>query len=104
MAKFADQSQVGQWLREQTPASVTALRDLLREFVAWVWAQAAPQRLRHAGQREIFFDDSQLEVRGKQLEGAAINYNGDRALGWQTLWVGPLLCDSHLGSPGGREP
>src|ERR1051326_4241167 len=52
-----------------------------------------------AGQREVFFDDTQLEVRGKQFEGAAINYNGDLALSWQTLWVGPFLCDSHLGSP-----
>jgi len=100
VAKFADQSQVGTWLREQTPASVTALRDLLREFVAWVWAQAEPRRLLHAGQREIFFDDTQLEVRGKQFEGAGINYNGDLALSWQTLWVGPFLCDSQLGSPG----
>ena len=100
VAKFADPSQVGTWLREQTPASVAALRDLLREFVTWVWSQAEPRRLLHAGQREICFDDSQLEVRGKQFEGAKINYNGDLALSWQTLWVGPFLCDSQLGSPG----
>lgn len=98
--KFADQSQVGTWLREQTPAGIAALRSLLREFVTWVWAQAPANRLLHAGQREIFFDDSQLEVRGHHFEGAAINYNGDRALSWQTLWVGPFLCDSQLGSPG----
>lgn len=49
--------------------------------------------------RDIFFDDSQLEVRGKQFVGAAINYNGDLALSWQTLWVGPFLCDSQLGPP-----
>jgi hypothetical protein len=98
--KFADQSQVGEWLREQSEASVTALRALLHEFVAWVWAQAEPRRLLHAGQREVFFDDSQLEVFGRQFEGAAINYNGDLALSWQTLWVGPLLVDSHLGRPG----
>jgi hypothetical protein len=98
--RFADQSQVGEWLREQSEQSVEALRGLLREFVAWVWQQAAPGRLLHAGQREVFFDDSQLEVSGRHFEGAAINYNGDRALSWQTLWVGPLLCDSHLGRPG----
>jgi hypothetical protein len=97
--KFADQSQVGEWLREQSLESVAALRQLLNEFVSWVWQQAEPARLLHAGQREVFFDDTQLEVRGKQFEGAAINYNGDLALSWQTLWVGPFLCDSHLGSP-----
>jgi len=98
--KFADQSQVGEWLRGQTPESVDALRQTLREFVAWVWKQTAAERLLHAGQREVFFDDTQLEVSGKHFEGAAINYNNDLALSWQTLWVGPLLTDSHLGKPG----
>jgi len=100
VGKFADQSQVGEWLREQTEQSMAALRQLLREFVQWVWREAEPGRLLHAGQREVFFDDTQLEVNGKQFEGAAINYNGDLALSWQTLWVGPLLCDSQLGRPG----
>jgi Transposase DDE domain group 1 len=97
--KFADQTQVGQWLREQSAASVTALRQVVHQFVAWVWQQAEPRRLLHTGQREVFFDDTQLEVSGKKFEGAAINYNGDLALSWQTLWVGPLLCDSQVGSP-----
>jgi hypothetical protein len=99
--KFADQSQVGEWLREQSAESVTALRQLLQAFIVWVWQQAEPGRLLHGGQREVFFDDTQLEVSGKHFEGAAINYNGDRALSWQTLWVGPFLCDSQLGSPQG---
>lgn len=50
----------------------------------------------------MFFDDTQLEVGGRKFEGAALNYNGDLALSWQTLWVGPLLNDSHLSSP--KEP
>lgn len=99
VGKFADQSQVGEWLREQTEESVAALRQLLHQFVTWVWQQADPRRLLHSGQREVFFDDTQLEVCGKHFEGAALNYNGDRALSWQTLWVGPLLGDSHVGSP-----
>ena len=86
-------------MREQSAESVAALQQLLREFVAWVWQQAEPRRLLHAGQREVFFDDTQLEVSGKHFEGAAINYNGDLALSWQTLWVGPLLADSHVGRP-----
>jgi hypothetical protein len=97
--RFADQTQVGEWLRGQTPESLVALRAVLRELVAWVWQQTAPERLLHAGQREVFFDDTQLEVCGKHFEDAAINYNGDLALSWQTLWVGPLLADSHLGGP-----
>ena len=99
VGKFADQSQVGEWLREQTEESVAALRQLLHQFVTWVWQQADPRRLLHSDQREVFFDDTQLEVSGKHFEGAALNYNGDMALSWQTLWVGPLLGDSHVGSP-----
>lgn len=97
--KFADQSQVGEWLREQSEQSVAALRQLLHQFVMWVWQQAEPRRLLHGGQREVFFDDTQLEVRGQHFEGAALNYNGEVALSWQTLWVGPLLTDSHVGRP-----
>ena len=99
VGKFADETQVGQWLREQSEERVVALRQLLHEFVAWVCKEADPRRLLHCGQREVFFDDTQLEVYGKQFEGAAINYKGDLALSWQTLWVGPLLCDSQLGRP-----
>jgi hypothetical protein len=100
VGKFADQSQVGEWLREQSEVSVAALRGVLHELVEWVWQQAEPRRLRHSGQREVFFDDTQLEVCGKHFEGAAINYAGDLALSWQTLWVGPLLADSHVERPG----
>lgn len=99
VGKFADQSQVGEWLREQSEESVAALRQLLHQFVTWVWQQTEPRRLLQCGQREVFFDDTQLEVSGKHFEGAALNYSGDVALSWQTLWVGPLLCDSHVGSP-----
>ena len=99
VGKFADQSQVGEWLREQSEESVAALRQLLHEFVAWVWQQADRRRLLHAGQREVFFDDTQLEVTGRHFQGAAIHYHRDLALSRQTLWVGPLLGDSHVGSP-----
>ena len=98
--KFADQSQVGEWLRGQSDESVTALREVLHEFVAWVWKHTPSERLLHAGQREVFFDDTQLEVNGKHFEGAKLNYNKDMALSWQTLWVGPLLTDCQMGSPG----
>lgn len=99
VGKFADQSQVGEWLREQSGESVAALRQLLHELVTWVWQRAEPRRLLHGGQREVFFDDTQLEVFGKHFEGAALNYHGDVALSWQTLWVGPLLTDSHVDRP-----
>jgi len=52
VGKFADQSQVGEWLREQTEESVAGLRRLLHEFVAWVWHRTEPGRLRHAGEHE----------------------------------------------------
>ena len=98
--KFADESQVGEWLRAQSVESVAAVRALNRELVAWIDRRVQRRRVQHGGQDELFFDDTQLEVSGKQFEGAHLNYNGDVALSWQTLWWGPLLADSVLGSPG----
>lgn len=100
VGRFADQTQLGEWLRKQTAASVAAFGRLIREFVAWVVARAEPARWTYAGRAEVFFDDTQIEVYGPSFEGAQINYNGDRALSWQTLWFGPFLLDGQLGSPG----
>ena len=98
--KFADQSQVGEWLRAQTDDGITALAALVREFAAWVKKHADPARITLGGRTEIFFDDTQIEVSSHKFEGAAMNYNGDIALSWQCLWVGPLLVESDLGPSG----
>ena len=100
VGKFADQSQVGEWLRAQSEVGIAALGQLVREFVAWVKKHADPARMTLAGRTELFFDDTQIEVSSDKFQGAAMNYNGDIALSWQCLWVGPLLAESDLG-PGG---
>lgn len=98
--RFADQTQLGQWLRQQSPASVAAFWGLIAEFVQWVIARADAARWTYAGRAEVFFDDTQIEVFGPSFQGARINYNGDRALSLQTLWFGPFLLEGQLGSPG----
>lgn len=98
--RFADQTQLGEWLRKQSEASVAAFWGLIAEFVRWVLAQAKTERWTYAGRAEVFFDDTQIEVFGPSFEGAQTNYNGDRALSWQTLWFGPFLLAGQLGSPG----
>lgn len=90
----ADQSTLGEWLRAQSDASVEAVMDLNRAFVAEVLAKAIPGRVRHAGRPVVFFDDTEIEVDGKNFEGARINYDGNRALSFQTLWVGPFVADA----------
>lgn len=97
---FADQTQLGQWLRQQNEASVAAFWQLTSDFVHWVTARADAARWTYAGRAEVFFDDTQIEVFGPSFEGAKINYNGDRALSWQTFWFGPFLLDGQLGEPG----
>jgi hypothetical protein len=94
--KVADASTQAEWLRAQTPASVEALAQLNAQFVKAVLDVAPSARIRHAGQLEVFFDDTEIEVFGKKAEGARINYNGDRALSWQTVWCGPFLLDGIL--------
>jgi hypothetical protein len=100
VARFADQTQLGEWLRKQSDASVAAVWQLVSDFVAWVIARAKAGRWTYAGRAEVFFDDTQIEVHGPSFEGAKINYNGDRALSWQTLWFGPFLLGGELGEPG----
>ena len=97
---FADQTQLGEWLRKQSDASIFAFWQLIGQFVQWVITRADAARWTYAGRAEAFFDDTQIEVFGPSFEGAKINYNGDRALSWQTFWFGPFLLDGELGSPG----
>ena len=99
---FADESTLGEWLRAQTPESVRLIGEITREFILWVMQRATPGRWLHNGQREVFFDDTELEVSGKTFEQARINYEGNLALSWQVLWVGPFLAAQSLG--GHPEP
>jgi hypothetical protein len=72
----------------------------LEKVVDWASQQAKPGRWRHAGEVELFFDDTEIEVEGHKFEGARINYEGNRALSWQTLWQGPWLLDGILDGAG----
>jgi len=100
LEKVADEATLGEWLRAQTPESVRLLRKLNSDFVKEAMAESKPARVRHGGELEIFFDDTQIEVYGKKIEGARLNHNGDLALSWQTLWAGPFLLDQELGGFG----
>jgi hypothetical protein len=100
LAKAADQTTLGEFLRAQTRASVQALLDLNAQFVDWAWSQTRPARLQHAGWTEYFFDDTEIEVSGPKIEGARVNYEGNRALSWQVLWQGPFVLDHELDGAG----
>ena len=99
---FADESTLGEWLRAQSPESVQAIGQITREFILWVMERISPGRWLHNGQREVFFDDTELEVSGKTFEQARVNYGGKLALSWQVMWVGPFLAAQSLG--GHAEP
>ena len=98
VAKLPDQTAVGEWLRDIGEPGWQVLRRINRDFVQGALGQAAPARYRHLGRTECFFDDTQIEVSGPSFEGAAINYEGHRALSWQVLLVGPFLADHILGA------
>jgi hypothetical protein len=98
--RFPDESSVGEWLRNVGEKGACAIREIVRDFVEWSFLQADEKRYRHAGQVECFFDDTQIEVSGSRFEGAAVNYEGNLAIGWQTLWVGPFVADGEFGSTG----
>jgi hypothetical protein len=96
LAKGADQTTLGEWLRAQTKESVLALHRINAQLVDWASQQAKPGRWLQGGAVETFFDDTEIEVAGHQFEGARINYEGNRALSWQTLWYGPWMLDGIL--------
>ena len=98
LAKFPDQTAVGQWLRDIGEPGWQALRRINRAFVQWALERAAPARYQHAGRTECFFDDTQIEVSGSSFEGAAMNYEGNLALSWQVLLTGPFVADQILGA------
>jgi len=94
---------MGEWLRAQNKESLKELWAIIREFVRWSLKKAKPGRVRHGGELEVFFDDTQIEVDGRCFKGTAINYEGALSYSWQTLWVGPFLADGEWG-PGSRDP
>ena len=105
VVRFADQTQLGEWLRGLGPEGVAALRRVQRALVRKALALCPAPAVRSGGELEVFFDDTQLEVTGAKIEGAAINYEGRRALGWQCLFAGPFLADQVLtgdNTPGQR--
>ena len=71
----------------------------VKDFNGRIERRAEPAAVRHGGMLEAFFDDTQIEVAGRRFEGAKINYDGNLALSWQMLWVGPFLADAIMGSP-----
>jgi hypothetical protein len=97
---FADQTTVGQWLRTQTPESIAGLWQVIEQFVMWVLERTDARRWTYCGRGEVFFDDTQIEVKGRSFEGAKLNYEGNVALSWQTFWWGPFLLEAQLNSPG----
>jgi hypothetical protein len=96
VTRFADQTQLGEWLRGLGSEGVAALRRVQRALVQKALALCPADTVRTGGELEVFFDDTQLEVTGKKIEGAAYNYNGQLALGWQALFVGPFLADQRV--------
>ena len=99
---FPDQTTLGEWLRNIGDKGAEALWCINRDFLSWVIGQADPARLLHCADMEIFFDDTQLEVTGKKFEGAALNYEGNMTLSWQTMWLGPFLAAGEIGK-GSRD-
>jgi len=98
LKKVPDQSALGEWLRALDDAGRDALKTLNRRLCTWILHQCPKQKYCYgATEEEWFFDDTQIEVTGKKFEKATTNYNGDTALGWQTLWRGPLILECQLG-------
>ena len=99
---FPDETTLGQWLRGIGQKGAKRLRCINRDFIAWALERIDKGRILHNSQLDWFFDDTQLEVTGKCFESATLNYEGNTALSWQTLWAGPFLAAACWGA-GSRD-
>ena len=100
--RFPDETTLGQWLRGIGQKGAKRLMCINRDFIAWALERIDKGRILHNSQLDWFFDDTQLEVTGKCFESATLNYEGNTALSWQTLWAGPFLAAGCLGA-GSRD-
>jgi hypothetical protein len=55
VARGADASTLGEWLRGQSEAGIQAVQGLIREFAAWVMSRVNPETVRRDGKVEVFF-------------------------------------------------
>ena len=100
--RFPDETTLGQWMRSIGQKGAEMLMQINRDFIAWAMERIQNGRLLHCDHLDWFFDDTQLEVTGKCFEAAALNYEGNTSLSWQTLWAGPFLAAGCLGA-GSRD-
>lgn len=63
--KFADQTQLGQWLRAQSDDSIAAFWKLIAEFVAWGSARAGPRAEPMRAGPKFFSTTRRSRCRGK---------------------------------------
>ena len=97
LSKAADQSTLSVWLGNATEEGILAMCQANSWLVREILARCRPNRILHAGELEGWFDETEIEVYGKHIEGARYNHHGDLALSWQTMWIGTLLLDQELG-------
>lgn len=98
LERLADESTLGEWLRAQNQNGLRQLWQIIGEFVSWALAQARAGRICHAGQWEVFFDDTQIEVQGRCFDGVEMNYDGNRSYSRQTFWLNQFVVDAVLKS------
>ncbi len=73
--------------RSQALSRCAACCARLRRAPLWLCPAGT---VRTGGELEVYFDDTQPEVTGQAIEGAALNYAGQRALGRQALFGRPV--------------
>lgn len=95
LPKMADETTLCKWLNAQTAESVARMWEINRQFLGWVFKQLPQEQLRDKnGKMSVFFDDTEVELDGHYFENSAVNYNGDTAYSFQTVW----LCGRWLAS------
>lgn len=93
----------GEHLARFEGSDVEALREVGREAARRVVPRVVERWVGELGYVPLFADASQIEVQGRNFEGAARDYKGDRSYQLGAVFLGDVQVSCRLG-PGNADP
>ena len=97
-----DARRTGEHLARFGPSDVEELRAVGRKVAGWIAPAVIERWVAELGYVPLFVDGSQIEVQGRNFEGAAKDYKGDVSFQLGAAFLGELQVSGRLG-PGNAD-
>ena len=95
-----DSRRLGEYLTRFSDQALDGLQDCVRAVSAQVVPSIAAACGKELGYVPVFIDGTGIEVQGKQFEGAAVGYNGERQYWLHSVFVGRAWVSARLNEGG----